>query len=312
MLPPLNIQHNVPIPTWFKVGGIAKQLARPTNVGEVRRCLELDPNMRILGDGANLLVDDDGIQELVVSLADMNEQRWNQSASTLTVGAGVNLPKLITQTIRDGRGGLQVLGGIPASIGGAIVMNAGGTYGQIADVIKRVFAIDRTGKAVTLERREIDFSYRHSGLSHLIIIGAELNLFKGDAPALRNILKEVMAYKKNSQPMADNSAGCCFKNPTLEEEVPDIGAKGARISAGKLIDRAGCKGLRIRSASVSPVHCNFLTAHTGGKARDVIELMEEVERRVFDKFGVKLVREVVVWSNRIEAAAKVPEQVAHV
>ncbi|MCX5691146.1 MAG: hypothetical protein NTV94_15395, partial [Planctomycetota bacterium] len=145
----------------------------------------------------------------------------------------------------------------------------------------------------------IDFGYRHSGLNHLLITGAQLRLtpfpLSTTAPSPREKLKEVMAYKKNSQPMADNSAGCCFKNPTLTRDIEGLGNAGQRVSAGKCIDLAGCKGLRIGTASVSPVHGNFLTADTGGKARDVIELIEEVERRVKARFGIELCREVVVW-----------------
>jgi len=292
----LSIQHNVPIPTWFKVGGSAARFATLRSVADIREALELDPKLRVLGDGANLLVDDDGVDELVVSLSGLDS--ITRENDTYIVGAGVKLPKFITQTVREGRAGLQTLGGIPASVGGAIVMNAGGAFGQIADVIRRVFAIEReTGRSIILERKEIDFSYRHSGLNHLVITGAEMTLRHGNGEELRRILKDVMAYKKKSQPMAENSAGCAFKNPTAEVDIPDISKKGARISAGKLIDLAGCKGLRIGSASVSEVHGNFLTADTGGKARDVIALMNEVAKRVHEKFGITLEREAVVWSK---------------
>ena len=295
----LPIELNVPIATWFKVGGGADRFARPTDADQLRQALELDPNLKVLGDGANLLVDDDGIDSLVVTLTGLNQVEWDASTGLLTVGAGVNLPKLITQTLRDGLAGLEVLGGIPASLGGALVMNAGGAFGQIADLVERVFALDRSGNTHTLERSQIDFGYRHSGLNHLIITGAQLRLtpFPLSNTAPREKLKEVMVYKKNSQPMADNSAGCCFKNPTLTQSIEGLGNAGQRVSAGKCIDLAGCKGLRIGTASVSPVHGNFLTADTGGKARDVIELIQEVERRVEARFGITLCREVVVWQR---------------
>jgi len=109
-----------------------------------------------------------------------------------------------------------------------------------------------------------------------------------------------MAYKKRSQPMADASAGCCFKNPTLAAEVSELGEHGLagkRVSAGMLIDRAGLKGLRVGAAEVSPVHGNFLVPREGATAGDVIRLMVEVERRVLERFGVRLAREVVVWER---------------
>ncbi|MEY3231139.1 MAG: UDP-N-acetylenolpyruvoylglucosamine reductase [Planctomycetota bacterium] len=294
-IPTLQIDANAPIATWFKVGGHADRLARPVDIDQVRQCLELDPALRVLGDGANLLVDDDGVGELVVSLDRLNRVDWDLGEDLVEVGAGVNLPKFITEAVRRGRAGVEGLGGIPATMGGALVMNAGGAFGQIADVVERVTALTRQGELVVLPRASIAFGYRHSGLNGLIIVGATLRLPKGDTEALRARLKEVMAYKRDSQPMADNSAGCCFKNPTLEHDVAGAGVKGQRVSAGKLIDMAGCKGLRIGSASVSERHGNFLTADTGGKARDVILLMEEVERRVRERFGVTLHREVAVW-----------------
>ncbi len=294
---PFITEFQAPLPTWFKVGGRADRLARPRDESELRSALDIDPELLILGDGANLLVDDDGVSQLVVSLSALGTFRWDAAAGLLTVGAGVNLPKLITKTVREGLSGLEVLGGIPATIGGALVMNAGGAFGQIADVVHAVYALDRAGRAVVRRRDEIEFSYRHSGLNDLIITGAQLRLTPGDPSALRERLKEVMAYKKRSQPMADNSAGCAFKNPTLLTDIDGVGTSGQRVSAGMLIDRAGCKGLRLGSASVSPVHGNFLTADDGGKARDVIRLIAEVQRRVFDTFGVPLEREVVVWSR---------------
>lgn len=288
-----------PIRTWFGVGGGAERLAHPAGIADVRRCLEIDPKARVLGEGANLLVDDDGVPELVLDMRGPGFSRCDIDArqGRVVAGAGADLRRLITDTVRLGLGGLEGLGGIPASLGGAAIMNAGGAYGQIADSILRVSGVDRAGRVVVRERRDIPFGYRTSGLGDLVLTGVELQLTPGDPALLRDRLKEVMAYKKGSQPMGDASAGCCFKNPTLAADVEGIGAKGARVSAGLLIDRAGLKGLRLGGAEVSPLHGNFLVARDGGTARDLIRLMREVERRVFDRFGVSLEREVVVWSR---------------
>jgi UDP-N-acetylmuramate dehydrogenase len=104
-----------------------------------------------------------------------------------------------------------------------------------------------------------------------------------------------MAYKKDSQPMAERSAGCAFKNPTLAADISGAGVKGSRISAGRLIDLAGCKGLRVGGAHVSERHANFIVTIPGARARDVVELMDEITRRVHDQYGVTLEPEVVVW-----------------
>ncbi len=292
-----QIELNAPIPTWFKIGGGADRLARPADAEAVARCLETDPDLRVLGDGANLLVHDDGIGELVVSLERLAGWEVREQTGRVHVGAGTNLPKLIVETVRAGLAGLEGLGGIPATLGGALRMNAGGAYGEIATVVHSVHALDRTGAAHTLTRDQIDFGYRRSGLQDLIILSAELDLAGAETTTLRERLKEVMAYKKASQPMAASSAGCAFKNPTLDRDVDGVGESGLRVSAGMLADRAGCKGLRINGAAVSERHANFIVTDPGARASDVIALMDAVRERVGETFGITIEREVVVWER---------------
>jgi UDP-N-acetylmuramate dehydrogenase len=292
------IARNAPIPTWFGIGGGADQLAKPHTVEQLKQCLAMDPNLLVLGDGANLLVDDGGVAELVISLAApaFTSTKWDKEAGTVIAGAGANLPKMVNESVRLGLGGLEGLGGIPASLGGAIRMNAGGSFGQIADVVQRVHGLRRNGTEFTLSRKEIGFSYRHSGLDDVIITHVELALFPTDPVSLRTRHKDVMAYKAKSQPMAERSAGCVFKNPTLSADLKDIGVKGQRVSAGMLIDKAGCKGMAVGGASVSERHGNFIVADMKtATARNVIDLMDKVTHKVQAAFGVKLVPEVVVW-----------------
>lgn len=295
----IQLEHNAEIPTWFGCGGRADRLARPRNLVQLKRCIEIDPSARILGDGANLLVDDDGVVELVVSLADSDLSKWDFDVpgqpGIVRAFAGANLPRLILETCRRGRSGLEGLGGIPATVGGAARMNAGGTFGEFGNAVHAVHAIDRTGREVTLTREQAGFGYRRSNLAELIVVVVDLALGEDDPAKLRTKLKDVMEYKKRSQPMAERSAGCVFKNPMLSRDIPDIAPAGQRVSAGMLIDRAGCKGLGIGGASVSQRHANFIVTGGGGQARDVIELIDEVKRRVFDAFGVELEPEVVVW-----------------
>lgn len=297
----MPIAINAPIQTWFGIGGGADRFAKPESLEQLRHCLALDANLRVLGDGANLLVDDDGVGELVIALSKpaFTDVHWDKQSGRLKAGAGANLPKLVIESVRLGLGGLEGLGGIPATIGGAIRMNAGGAFGQIADVVDRVHGIRRDGSAFSLGRKEIGFSYRHSGVDDAIITSVDFALFPTDAARLRTRHKEVMAYKAKSQPMAERSAGCVFKNPTLKVDIKDIGAAGQRISAGMLIDKAGCKGMTVGGASVSERHGNFIvTDPKTAKAGQVIELMAQVVRRVEDAFGVVLEREVVVWTRQ--------------
>ena len=297
-----HIERDSALPTWFGIGGRADRLAHPASVDDLRRLIGTDPDLRVLGDGANLLVDDGGVGELVVSLSHKAFSSWSidRASGRVVAMAGANLPKLILDTVRQGLAGLEGLGGIPATVGGAAIMNAGGSFGQIADAVTRIHAIARDGAAVVLERDEIDFSYRHSGLNTLVLTSVEFDLREEDPAALRARLKEVMEYKKRSQPMSDRSAGCVWKNPALPHDLPDIGPKGERVSAGLLIDRAGCKGTRFGGASVSPRHANFVVTELGSLAADVIELMEQTKRRVHQQFGVVLEPEVVIWKRSRE------------
>lgn len=297
------IQANAPIPTWFGVGGRADMLATPRSVAELRDLLQAfaGQTIRIFGDGANLLVADDGVDGLVIDLrhfSSVDYRGFDDSAGTppkrpteviIEAGAGVRLPRLIVDTVRMGLGGLETLGGIPASVGGAVFMNAGGAFGQIADSVESVHALSRLGDELVIPHDQINFDYRFSGLGWLIITSVEFHLTalpEDRAADLRRRLKEVMSYKSDSQPMAENSAGCVFKNPTVD---------GERVSAGMLIDRSECKGIARGGARVSKVHANFIVTEPGCCANDVLELMDVVRARVLERQGVTLDPEVVVW-----------------
>ena len=300
---PEIIETDAPIPTWFGIGGRADVLARPSSVGDLRDVLRMfaGQRIRVLGDGANLLVDDDGVDGVVVSLDRLDSVEyigWDPVSSpsperpraiTLRAGAGARLPKLIIETVRSGVAGLETLSGIPASVGGAVFMNAGGAFGQIADVVDRVHAVSRLGDELDIPHDQIHFDYRHSGLGWLVITSVDFDLTalpSDRQERLRRRMKDVMAYKRDTQPLASDSAGCVFKNP-------EVG--GRRVSAGMLIDQAGCKGMGEGGATVSERHANFIVTGEGCRAADVIALMDRVRERVRARLGVELEPEVVVW-----------------
>jgi UDP-N-acetylmuramate dehydrogenase len=298
------IEFNKPIDTWFGVGGGADRYARPADREELADCLVAyaGHTIRVLGDGANLLVHDDGVDGLVVDLVDLEAVEYTPGETPdeviLHAQAGANLPRLIIESVREGYAGLESLAGIPATIGGAVIMNAGGAFGSIADLVLRVHAMSSTGTELVIPAEQISFDYRHSGLEHLVLTSVELRLRRVSdkaRPALRDRLKEVMGYKAKTQPMAERSAGCCFKNPLAVS--PGLPGAGQRVSAGKLIDEAGCKGLRIGGAEVSDRHANFIVTHDGCTAQDIIDLMSEIEKRVHAFCGVRLEREVKVWER---------------
>lgn len=287
-----------PIKTWFQIGGSAERFARVHSISQLRTALDIDPAARILGDGANLLVDDDGIPDLVLALAgEFNQVAIDSSQGFVSVGAGYKLPKLINDCVNVGCGGLEALAGFPATIGGCIAMNAGGRHGEIAQFVQRVHVLDRHGRQRTLERSDIPFSYRTSGLDDVIVTSVELALQPGmDIAALKLRQREIMEFKRASQPLSASSAGCCFKNPTLTSPFQEF-ASGTRVGAGLIIDRAGLKGLAVGGASVSPQHANFVVTAKDAKASDVIALLAEITRRVHETFGIQLHREVVIWSR---------------
>jgi UDP-N-acetylmuramate dehydrogenase len=310
---PPAILVDQPIKTWFGVGGVARRLAVPRTAAELRELIAAEPNAKILGDGANLLVADGGVQELVISLAGPGNGELAASDLSAAAGAAVgdavevdagaaeHLFRLIRSTTDAALCGLENLAGIPACIGGAAAMNAGGKYGSFGDYVVHVDAVDRRGNAVRLLREACGFGYRTSVFGHgeLIVTGVRLRLVKGELAPVKAKLKEVTKYKTSTQPMSASSAGCAFKNPTLKAAIEGIGAAGQRVSAGMLIDRAGCKGMTIGTASVSEQHGNFLTASKGGKADDVLALIRAVRAKVAERFGVTLETEVVIWGAEL-------------
>ncbi len=301
----LQIETNAPISTWFRIGGRADRLARPETQAQLAQCLELDPDLKVLGDGANLLVHEAGVDHLVVSMqtGGFKNIEIDDASGLVYAGAGVALPRLISQTVNAGLSGLQGLAGFPATIGGACIMNAGGKFGSIGNHIVEIHAMDRAGRMHNLKASEIEFGYRHSGLNHLLVCSAVFQLQKGDIAELKSELADCMAYKAASQPMNEKSAGCAFKNPTLTDSVQGIGKSGDRVGAGMIIDRAGCKGMTFGGATVSNLHANFITTTTDAKASDVVTLMNQVRTKVQDAFGVTLENEVVIWSRDPETSS---------
>ncbi len=298
VLDQLAIERDAPIPTWFRVGGRADRLVTPRDEAELASCLGLDPEPSILGDGANLLVADEGTDRLVVKLGEtFREMTIDADTGRVTAGAGADLSKLIHATVRAGLSGLETVIGVPATIGGAVVMNAGGAFGAISDTLTRVHALDRSGERITLERSEIGFGYRQSGLNHLMITGAEFQLEPSDPVKARDRLKDIMRRKSTTQPLKERTCGCAFRNPTLPHELPGIGAAGERVGAGLLIDRAGGKGTTVSACRVSDVHANFIETGDGATASDILRLIDASRALVLDRFGVTLETEVVVWSR---------------
>ncbi len=287
--------------TYYRVGGNADVLITPRSIDSLsvllRRCYNSNVPFRVLGKGANLLIDDIGVDGIVVKLTDacFKTYSFNKEGpiDAMHVMSGADLSKTMMQTVRNGLDGLQSMAGIPASIGGAIRMNAGGKYGSICDSLSAVSCLTKSGELVTYKVDDLEFGYRENNIPDPIIISATFDLTPCNPIQIRESVKEIFSWKKSRQPLADTSAGCAFKNPLVDDST--------RISAGKLIDDTGLKGLTIGGASVSNQHANFITTTPEATAQNVLSLMNEVQKRVFDTVGIELQKEVVIWSRDLEA-----------
>jgi len=285
--------------TWYRTGGHAALYARPENPEQLAavldRCATQGVPFYVLGAGANLLVADAGVDGVVLRLdaPGFKTVMIEPDARRVVAGAGADLFKLVPATAKAGLNGLVQVAGIPASVGGAVRMNAGGAPGDVSRGITRVRIMEADGTVRNLARNAIHFGYRHTDIVAPLILETEWQLDAGDPAELTALYKTLYARKLDSQPMGDKSAGCCFRNPPADGPGSADGA-----TAGMLIDRAGLKGFRVGGAQVSPLHANFVTAAPGSRTADVLAVMTHIEETVQRIFGVQLQREVVVWGDQ--------------
>ena len=272
--------------TWLGIGGPAQYFATPTSVEQLaevlRRCRENEVPVRMLGGGANLLIDDSGTKGMVIKLSGEQFADVSFGEGGLRAGAGADLMRLVFRCVREGYSGLECLTGIPGTIGGAVGMNAGGVFGDIGNVIESVDLMDADGVAFTRHRGDLAFGYRSTNISALVILGAEFRVVEDDPHRILSQVKQIWIYKKNTQPLGTRNAGCIFKNP-----------RG--LSAGALIDRAGLKGSRVGGAHVSDKHANFMIADEGTRYADVLKLIDRVRETVYQRSEVYLELELEVW-----------------
>jgi UDP-N-acetylmuramate dehydrogenase len=244
----------------------------------------------VIGKGSNLLVADGGFDGIVVRLG--RGFRWAARAGgEITAGGAMPLPALAGVALRHGLAGLEFGVAIPASLGGAVKMNAGAHGGSIADVVERVeaFSLDEAARR-TIPAAEAGFAYRRSSLpADAIVIGATAGLRPGNADAIRAAMDEAREWRRRTQPLAEPNCGSVFKNPDGDH-------------AARLVEAAGAKGLRVGGARVSEKHANFIVADPGATAADVWALIDRVRALVVDEAGVRLEPEVQVLGEVAGAA----------
>lgn len=270
--------------TTFRIGGPAEVFVMPGNLEEMQRILEIcrteDLPYFILGNGSNLLVSDKGYQGVVVQLY-RNFGQIRVEDSQIHAQAGALLSGIAAAAREASLTGFEFAGGIPGTLGGAVVMNAGAYGGEMKDVLKEVTVLTPEGGVLTLQANELHMGYRTSVIKEAgyIVLEAVISLEKGDQEEIRSRMQELAGMRTSKQPLSYPSAGSTFKRPE-------------GYFAGKLIMDSGLRGYQVGGAQVSEKHCGFVINTGNATAKDVTTLMSDVQRIVLEKFGVKLEPEV--------------------
>jgi UDP-N-acetylmuramate dehydrogenase len=273
--------------TTWRMGGPAELLARPSSPDDVLRALRWADrrgvDWRVLGNGSNLLVREAGVRGLVLHLRKVMDH-IRIDGPRLVAGAGALLPVVANRAAAEGLAGLEFAAGIPGTVGGAVLMNAGWHEHETGSVVESVELVDPDGTARTIERDACAFTYRGSAFRGRagVLIEACLVLGEGEPREVRGRLDRFAASRRANQPTDVPSCGSVFLKPPGD-------------FAGRLIDEAGLKGLRVGDIEVSPLHANFFVNHGEGTASDALALVERVEEVVARRFGVRLVREFELW-----------------
>ena len=272
--------------TSFRIGGPADVLAQPGNEAELAELLKRAAHhavpVTLVGNGSNLLVRDKGIRGLVIKLSNLFSS-ITVAGNVLTFGSGISLAMASKKAASLSLSGLEFAVGIPGTIGGAVYMNAGAYDGEMAKVVTSVQVMDRQGQRSQLKAEELDFSYRHTALqnSGLIVTSVTVSLQPGEAESIKAKMDDFSQRRIAKQPLELPSAGSMFKRP--------VG-----YFAGTLIEQTGLKGYTVGGAQVSTKHAGFVVNVGGATAKDVLQLIRDVQDRVLAAQGVQLEPEVLV------------------
>lgn len=269
--------------TTFRTGGAADVFVEPSNLEDLKSVLKLLKGERfyLIGNGSNLLVSDQGLCGVVLHLSKgFDDIRVEEN--TIVSGASATLSQIARTAFENSLSGFEFAAGIPGSLGGAIVMNAGAYDGEMRQVVKSVTLLDYEGNIVQKRVEEMHFSYRHSLLKEepFIVLAAEIELQKGVKSEIREKMGDFAARRREKQPLEYPSAGSTFKRPE-------------GYFAAKLIQDAGLKGFCVGDAQVSEKHCGFVVNKGNATSAEIYSLIREVQKRVKDSSGVDIETEVI-------------------
>ncbi|WP_143287062.1 UDP-N-acetylmuramate dehydrogenase [Caenibacillus caldisaponilyticus] len=285
MLPNCDIRTDVPLKdyTFTRLGGNADYFSTVRSIEDARQtvlfALDRDLPLTVLGNGSNVIVRDGGIRGVVMYTPHLSA--ITVSGTQITAEGGAPLISVSQKARELGLTGLEFACGIPGSVGGAVVMNAGAYGGEIKDVLTRACVMDENGDIFTVEAADLELGYRTSNIekNRWIVLSATFDLKPGDPKAIQAEMERLTRLRREKQPLEYPSCGSVFKRP-----------KGHYV--GPMIEACGLKGLRIGGAEVSTKHAGFIVNKGGATAKDYLALIDEIKRRVYEKFGVKLETEV--------------------
>jgi UDP-N-acetylmuramate dehydrogenase len=269
--------------TTFRIGGAADLLLEINNEAELKSVLKiLNGEFFLIGNGSNLLVSDEGIRGAVIHLS-KSFSTIKVEEDTLTCKAGATLAMIARTALENSLTGFEFAAGIPGSLGGAIVMNAGAYDGEMRRVVKSVKLMTYDGEIVTKSNEEMHFSYRHSLLKEekYIVLEVEIGLERGDKAVIKEKMDDLAKRRRDKQPLEYPSAGSTFKRPE-------------GYFAARLIEDAGLKGYKVGGATVSTKHCGFVVNTDNATAKDVYTLIKDIQLKVKETSGVMIEPEVIL------------------
>ena len=285
-IPLEKVKFNEPLKnhTFIKIGGNADILIHPTTIDEITKIVEIanlhQLPLTVIGKGSNVIIKDGGIRGVTISLSHFDQIKVNEDS--MIAQSGVDIIDVSRLALEHSLTGLEFACGIPGSTGGALYMNAGAYGGQIADVVERATVITKDGTVLEIPREEMKFGYRNSlfKMDHYIILEAEFGLKKGNKEDIASKMKELTFLRESKQPLEFPSCGSVFKRPEGH-------------FAGKLIQDCNLQGTRIGGAEISMKHAGFIVNVDHATAQDYMDLIQFIQKKVYDTFQVELETEVI-------------------
>jgi len=283
----IQLEKNISLSnfTTWRIGGPAEWIAQPKNIEEIKFLINWSNQKKIpcniIGAGSNLLINDKGIKGLSLCMRNFKGIQIDKNNGVIEVLSGEMLPTLARKAAASGLHGLEWAVGIPGTIGGAVVMNAGAQDNCISNYLESITTLSLTGEYKMIKSKDLHFGYRYSLLQNekLIVVSARLKLVSGQAEKIRQVTNKNLNHRLKTQPYQAQTCGSVFRNPEP-------------LKAAKLIEELGLKGFRFGGAEISTIHSNFIINANKASSYDIRELIKYIQKRVFNSYGILLETEV--------------------